>query len=94
MAIIPPSIHCLLTVSHQESTRKIGPRRLHLAARDRADYWFQKTGQRRLRFSKKTGASTVRIPDKLLGTMPSMNVDVEIQKASPFQDIRKKGCTH
>jgi len=49
-------------------------------ARDRADYWFQKTGQRRFRFLKKTVASTFRITDKLLGTMPSMNLDVVIQK--------------
>lgn len=49
-------------------------------ARDRADYWFQKTGQKRFRFLKKAVASTFRITDKFLGTMPSMNLDVVIQK--------------
>jgi len=49
-------------------------------ARDRADYWFQRTGQKRFRLLKRALASTFRITDKFLDTVPSMNVDVVIQK--------------
>jgi len=49
-------------------------------ARDRADYWFQRTGQKRFRLLKKAVASGFRITDKFLATVPSMNVEVVIQK--------------
>jgi len=49
-------------------------------ARDRADYWFQMTGEKRFRTMKKAVACIFRITDKALGTVPSMNVDVVIRK--------------
>lgn len=49
-------------------------------ARDRADYWLLKTGHKRFRFFKRAMASTFRITDKFLGTVPSMNVNVVMRK--------------
>lgn len=49
-------------------------------ARDRADYWFIRTGKDRHRALKKAIASLFRITDNLFGTVPSMNVDVVIRK--------------
>ena len=67
-----------LTRASSSKARILQPRAE--CARDRADYWFRKTGQKRFRFLKKAVASTFRITDKFLGTVPSMNVDVVIQK--------------
>jgi SAM-dependent methyltransferase len=49
-------------------------------ARDRADYWFARTGQRRFRILKKAMACTFRITDRLLGTVPSTNIEVVVRK--------------
>jgi len=49
-------------------------------ARDRADYWFHKTGQGRFRFLKRMIATSFRLTDRFLGTVPSMNVEVVIRK--------------
>lgn len=67
-----------LTRASSSKARILQPRAE--CARDRADYWFRKTGQKRFRFVKKAIASTFRISDKFLGTLPSMNVDVVIEK--------------
>lgn len=49
-------------------------------ARDRADYWLARTDQRRYGFLKKTVANIFRVSDRLLGTVPSLNLDVVIRK--------------
>jgi SAM-dependent methyltransferase len=53
-------------------------------ARDRADHWFVRTGQR-FRILKKGAAYTFRITDRLFGTVPSMNVEVAIRKGRQLQ---------
>jgi len=67
-----------LTRGSNSKARILQPR--SECARDRADYWFRKTGQSRFRLLKKGMASAFRITDKFLGTLPSINVDVVIQK--------------
>jgi 2-polyprenyl-3-methyl-5-hydroxy-6-metoxy-1,4-benzoquinol methylase len=49
-------------------------------ARDRADYWLVRTGKERHRALKAGIAQFYRLTDKLLGTVPSINVDVVIRK--------------
>ena len=53
-------------------------------ARDRADHWFARTSQHRFQILKKGAAYTFRITDRLLGTVPSMNVEVVICKQGSF----------
>jgi SAM-dependent methyltransferase len=67
-----------LTRASSSKARILQPRAE--CARDRADYWFQKTGQKRFPLLKRALASIFRVTDKFLGTLPSMNVDVVIQK--------------
>jgi 2-polyprenyl-3-methyl-5-hydroxy-6-metoxy-1,4-benzoquinol methylase len=47
---------------------------------DRADHWFVRTGEHRFQILKKVAAYTFRITDRLLGTVPSTNVEVVICK--------------
>jgi predicted O-methyltransferase YrrM len=47
---------------------------------DRAGYWLAATNPDRLRMLKRVIAALFRITDKLWGTVPSMNIDVAIQK--------------
>jgi SAM-dependent methyltransferase len=70
-----------LTLREKFAARILQPRRE--CARDRADYWLRRTGQHRFRLLKKATAFAFRITDKLLGTVPSMNVDVVICKEAP-----------
>ena len=51
-------------------------------ARDRADHWFVRTGQHRFQILKNAAAYTFRIADRVLGTVPSMRVEVVIRKQS------------
>jgi 2-polyprenyl-3-methyl-5-hydroxy-6-metoxy-1,4-benzoquinol methylase len=46
---------------------------------DRADYWFNNTGPRHKKL-KKAIASVFRLSDRLFGIVPSMNINVVIQK--------------
>lgn len=48
--------------------------------RDRADLWFSSTNQRRYRGVKKLIASGFRLTDRTWGTIPSLNLEVVIQK--------------
>jgi hypothetical protein len=48
--------------------------------RDRADLWFSSTNQRRYRAVKKLIASGFRLTDRTWGTIPSLNLEVVIQK--------------
>jgi SAM-dependent methyltransferase len=67
-----------LTAGEKFEARILQPR--PECARDRADYWFLKTGHHRFCRLKRVAASAFRLTDKLLGTVPSMNVDVVICK--------------
>jgi hypothetical protein len=66
-----------LTSGKKSEARILQPR--PDCARDRADYWLVRTGGR-YRSLKKGIAQFFRMMDKLLGTVPSMNVDVVIRK--------------
>ncbi|HLS47546.1 MAG TPA: class I SAM-dependent methyltransferase [Gemmatimonadales bacterium] len=66
-----------LTGGHPGRARIIQPR-LH---RDRADYWLASTSPRWRRF-KQAIAGFFRLSERLLGTIPSMNVDVAIERRS------------
>jgi len=48
--------------------------------RDRADYWLASTSPHRMRPAKRFVAALFRVTDRLFGTIPSINVDVVIQK--------------
>jgi 2-polyprenyl-3-methyl-5-hydroxy-6-metoxy-1,4-benzoquinol methylase len=48
--------------------------------RDRADYWLSATNPRRYRVLKKSIASFFRFTDRILGTIPGINLEVVIQK--------------
>ena len=50
--------------------------------RDRADYWLSCTSPR-LRPVKKAVASLYRLTDRLFGTIPAVNLDLALRKASP-----------
>jgi len=67
-----------LTRASSSKARVLKPRTE--CADDRADYWFRQTGQKRFRVLKRALVSTFRITDKFLGTLPSMNINVVIQK--------------
>jgi 2-polyprenyl-3-methyl-5-hydroxy-6-metoxy-1,4-benzoquinol methylase len=66
-----------LTSGKKSEARILQPRAD--CARDRADYWLVRTGPRH-RSLKKAIAQLYRVTDKLLGSVPSMNVDVVIRK--------------
>jgi 2-polyprenyl-3-methyl-5-hydroxy-6-metoxy-1,4-benzoquinol methylase len=72
-----------LTMGEKFEARIMQPRTE--CARDRADYWFVRTGEDRHRLLKKAIACIFRITDKFLGTVPSMNVDLVIRKEAQLK---------
>jgi len=67
-----------LTRASSSKARILQPRAE--CARNRADYWFQRTRQKRFCLLKRALACTFRVTDKFLGTVPSIHVEVVIQK--------------
>ena len=67
-----------LTGGDSTAARILQPRQNGL--RDRADLWLSSTSQMRYRGVKKLIATGFRITDRFWGTVPSLNVDVVIQK--------------
>jgi 2-polyprenyl-3-methyl-5-hydroxy-6-metoxy-1,4-benzoquinol methylase len=75
-----------LTSGDIRSARVLQPRQNGL--RDRADFWLSGTNQQRYRTLKKYLAGLFRITDRIWGTVPSLNLDVVIQKVSNRAPMR------
>jgi ubiquinone/menaquinone biosynthesis C-methylase UbiE len=69
-----------LTGGDIRSARVLQPHQHGL--RDRADFWLSGTNRERHRTLKKCIAGLFRITDRIWGTVPSLNLDVVIQKVS------------
>ena len=69
-----------LTGGAMKSARILQPRQNGL--RDRADLWLSATSPRRYRTLKKSIAQVFRLTDRMLGTIPGINLEVVIQKCS------------
>lgn len=67
-----------LTGGDMKSARILQPRQN--GVRDRADLWLSATNPRRYRTLKKSIAKVFRFTDRVLGTIPGINLEVVIQK--------------
>ncbi|MBZ5664334.1 MAG: class I SAM-dependent methyltransferase [Acidobacteriia bacterium] len=67
-----------LTAGTEKGARIVQPR--YHGVRDRADYWLSGTNPNRYRRVKEWIARGFRLTDRLWGTVPSMRIEVVIQK--------------
>jgi 2-polyprenyl-3-methyl-5-hydroxy-6-metoxy-1,4-benzoquinol methylase len=67
-----------LTIGNNSKARIMQPR--SDCVRDRADYWLVRTSKERFPWLKKIVAIIFRFTDRLLGTVPSLNLDVVVRK--------------